>query len=86
MRKVSPHEPRAELLLPEDVDKDVASLSEALREKQAERIARNVLSRPDVSQMLRELVEMGICANEEEAIIKALKAFFMAVSPTTEGA
>jgi hypothetical protein len=43
MGKISPHEPRAELLSPEDVDKDVASLSEALMEKRAEQIARNVL-------------------------------------------
>ncbi|MFQ6057422.1 MAG: hypothetical protein ACE5MB_00885 [Anaerolineae bacterium] len=86
MGKISPHEPKAELLSPEDVDKDVASLSEALMEKRAERIARNVLAHPDVSKILRELVEMGICADEEEAITRALKAFFVAVSPTTEGA
>jgi len=86
MGKISPHEPRAELLSPEDVDKDVASLSEALMEKRAEQIARNVLARPDTSKILHELVEMGICTNEEEAIARALRAFFVAVSPTAEAA
>jgi hypothetical protein len=45
--KSKPTEPKVELLSLEDVDKDVASLSEALREKQSERIV--------LSQMLCEL-------------------------------
>ena len=39
------HEPNADLLTAEDVDGDVAALSEALLEKRVERIAHNVLLR-----------------------------------------
>ena len=63
MKGIRAHEPEAELLSPADVDKDVASLSEALLEKQAERIARNVLIRSDVRQMLDQLLAAGICAS-----------------------
>jgi hypothetical protein len=45
MEKMTAHEPNADLLTAEDVDGDVAALSEALLEKRAERIAHNVLLR-----------------------------------------
>jgi len=74
------HEPRAELLAPEDVDRDVSALAEALLEQQAERIARNVLLRPDVQEALRQLLATKLYASEEEIIARSLRALQVAVA------
>jgi len=81
MRNITPHEPQAALLVAEDVDKDVASLSEALLEEQAKRIARNVLLRSEVREILQALLESGACEDEEEAIIRGLKTLSAALLP-----
>lgn len=57
------HEPRAELLSPDDVDRDVAELSASLLEERARRIARNVLLRPDIRHLLGTLLIQGACAS-----------------------
>jgi len=71
--EIAPHEPRAALLSAKDVDRDVVSLSEALIEEQARRIARKVLLRPDVRQILKDLLESGAFKDEEEAIARGLE-------------
>jgi len=96
MEKISPHEPRAELLSPEDVDKDVASLDEELlgpKELEedvatldrllAEKRKAAILSEldPETWHLLEELVEQGICQDEKEAVTRAVRAFVLAVSP-----
>jgi len=73
-------EPGAELLAPEDVDRDVSALSEALLEQRVERIARNVLLRPDVQEALRQLLATKLYANEEEIIARSLRALQVAVA------
>jgi len=83
--RVAPHEPQATLLSADDVDKDVASLSEALLEERIRRIARNVLLRPDVRQILQDLLESGACRDEEEAIVRGLKTLFVSLPPVWEG-
>lgn len=80
-KRIAPHEPQAALLSAKDVNGDVASLSEALLEERVNRIARNVLLRPDVRQLLRALLESGVCENEEEAIARGLKTLSVALSP-----
>ena len=75
------HEPEAQLLSAEDVDQDVVSLSEALEEQRVERIARNVLQRPEVQQMLDRLRATGMYASDEEVIVRALRTLLAAVSP-----
>ena len=85
MKQIAAHEPKAELLSAEDVDKDVASLSEALMEERARRIAQNVLLRPDMRQILRDLLKSGACENEEEAIARGLKTLSVALLPVLEG-
>ncbi len=85
MEMKRPHEPQAALLSAEDVDKDVASLSEALIEERARRIARNVLLRSEIRQILEALLESGVCENEEEAIARGLKILSVALSPALEG-
>ena len=85
MKQIAAHEPKAELLSAEDVDKDVASLSEALMEERARRIAQNVLLRPDMRQILGALLESGACENEEEAIARGLKVLSVALLPVLEG-
>jgi hypothetical protein len=85
MKRIAPHEPQAALLSVEDVDKDVASLSEALIEERARRIARNVLLRSEIRQILEALLESGACENEEEAIARGLKILSVALSPALEG-
>jgi len=85
MKRIAPHEPKAELLSPKDVDRDVASLSEALLEERARRIARNILLRPDIRQILKALLESGACEDEEEAIARGLKTLSVALSPALKG-
>ena len=85
MKQIAAHEPKAELLSAEDVDRDVASLSEALMEERARRIAQNVLLRPDMRQILRDLLKSGACENEEEAIARGLKTLSVALLPVLEG-
>ncbi len=85
MKRIAPHEPQAALLSAEDVDKDVAFLSEALMEERARRIAQNVLLRPDMRQILGDLLESGACENEEEAIARGLKTLSVALLPALEG-
>ena len=80
MRIIAPHEPQAALLSAEDVDRDVASLSEALMEERARRIARNILLRPEVRQILQALLTSGACEDEEEAITRGLKTLSVALS------
>lgn len=85
MKKIAPHEPQAALLSAEDVDKDVASLSDALIEERARRIARHVLLRPEINQILQELLKNGVCESEEEAIARGLKTLSVALLPAPEG-
>jgi len=42
MKRIAPHEPKAELLSAEDVDKDVASLSKALSESHKARLRTSI--------------------------------------------
>ncbi len=85
MKRITTHEPKAELPSAEDVDRDVAFLSEALMEERARRIAQNVLLRPDMRQILGDLLESGACENEEEAIARGLKTLSVALLPVLEG-
>lgn len=75
---------QAALLSAEDVDRDVASLSEALMEERARRIARQVLLHPEIRQILRSLLESGACESEEEAIARGLRTLSAALSPALE--
>ena len=85
MKKIAAHEPNAVLLAPEDVDSDVALLGEALLEKRAERIAHNVLLRPDIQEALRQLLASKLYANEEEVLARSLKAMQIAVGSPVAG-
>ena len=87
MKKVSEitaHEPEAELLSAEDVDKDVASFTKALAQKKAERLTQTVLMREDIRQIFDNLLSVGVFRDEEEIITRALQALFVAVSPHAE--
>lgn len=79
MAKTVP-EPNAELLSAEDVHQDVASLTAALERRRAERQAYDTLDRPDVREMLNKLISTGVCANEEEAIERALRTLLTAMT------
>ncbi|MBM4044474.1 MAG: hypothetical protein FJ279_05115 [Planctomycetes bacterium] len=72
-------EPQAELLSAQDMHGDVASLTAALERRRAERRAYGILARPDVRAMLDKLIASGACANEEEAIERALKTLVTAI-------
>ena len=86
MKKIMAHEPNADSLAPEDVDHDVAALGEALLEQRAERIAHNVLLRPDIQDALRQLMASRLYADEEEVIARSLKAMQIAVGAAGIGA
>ena len=75
-------EPRAEGLAAEDVHRDVAALTAALERRRAERGAYNILERPHIRAMLDKLIASGACANEEEAIERALKTLVTVVMPS----
>ncbi len=82
MSNILVHEPKAELLAPEDVDRDVSALSAALLEQRAEHIARNVLVRPGIQETLRQLLATRLYANEEEVIVRSLRTLQVAVAPS----
>jgi hypothetical protein len=73
-------EPSAELLSAEDVHRDASELTAALERRRVERQAYDILARPDVRQMLDRLVSSGACANEAEAIERALRTLVTAVT------
>ncbi|MBC6481432.1 MAG: hypothetical protein EBE86_013345 [Hormoscilla sp. GUM202] len=79
MKKTVP-EPNAELLSAEEVHDDVMSLQSALEQRKAERQAYNILERPQIKKMLSQVIASGVCANEAEAIERALKTLVTAVS------
>lgn len=79
MKKTVP-EPNAELLSAEEVHADVMSLQSALEQRKAERQAYNILERPQIKEMLSQVIASGVCANETEAIERALKTLVTAVS------
>jgi len=81
MSEITAHEPEAELLSAEDVDKDVASFTKALAQKKAERLTQTVLMREDIRQIFDALLSMGVFRDEEEIITRALQALFVAISP-----
>jgi len=80
MMKTVP-EPNAELLSAEDVHEDVASLNALLEQRRTEQQAYEILNRPNIREMLKQLVAGGICRSEEEAIERALKTLLTAVTP-----
>jgi len=73
-------EPNAELLSADDVHRDVAELTAALERRRAERQAYEILERPDVWQMLDQLIAGGVCAHEAEAIERAWRTLVTAIT------
>lgn len=74
-------EPNAELLSAEDIHEDVESLGALLERRRTEQQAYDILNRPNIREMLKQLVARGICRSEEEAIERALKTLLTAVTP-----
>jgi len=79
MPSITPHESDAELFTPEDVDKDFASLRDALLEKQIQRLVRELVRRSDVYIALQKLVASGRFANEVEALAHAVRTLQFAM-------
>ena len=78
-------EPKAEGLAAVDVHRDVAALTAALERRRADRGASSILERPHIRAMLDTLIASGACANEEEAIERALKTLVTVVMPSRRG-
>jgi len=76
---ITPHESDAEFFTPDDVERDVASLSNALRKKRIQNLVRELLERPDVDAALKKLVVGGHFANEAEALIHAVRTLEFAL-------
>jgi hypothetical protein len=72
-------EPNTELLSSEDIHEDVMTLTEALERRKAERKAYQILSRPDIQNLLDRAISSGVCATEEEVIERALRTLIVAV-------
>jgi len=76
---VSQEEP---LLTPEEAWQDYESLKIALTEEVGGPDARQWLELPpNISVLVRELVAAGVCRDERDVIVRAVEAFFVAVSP-----
>ena len=73
-------EPNAELLSVDDIHLDVKILTSLLEKRRVERRSYEILQRPNVQDMLIKLIKDGECADEEEAIERALKTLITAVS------
>ena len=70
------------LLTPEEAWQDYQSLKIALTEEAGGREAQQWLELPpNISVLVRELVAAGICRDERDVIVRAVEAFFVAVSP-----
>ena len=74
-------EPNAELLDEQDVHQDVVSLTEALERRRTERWFYDILNRKSVRDMLNQLIQSGVCADEGEAIERGLRTLLTAVAP-----
>lgn len=79
MPPITPHESDAELMTPEDVEKDVASLTEALLEKKIQRVVRELMRQSDIYVTLQQLVTSGRFANEVEVLTHAVRTLQFAV-------
>ena len=76
---VSQEEP---LLTPEEAWQDYESLKIALAEEAGGPDAQQWLELPPhISELVRELVTAGVCQDERDVIVRAVEAFFVAVSP-----
>jgi len=73
-------EPNAELLSAEDVHGDVASLNVLLEQRRTERQVYEILNRPNVQKMLKQLIAMGMFDSEEDVIERGLKTLLTAVT------
>jgi len=70
------------LLTPEEAWQDYQSLKVALAEEAGGLEVQQWLELPpNVSALVRELVAAGVCRDERDVIVRAVEAFFVAVSP-----
>ena len=70
------------LLTPVEAWQDYESLKIALTEETGGPDARQWLELPPhISALVRELVVTGVCQDERDVIVRAVEAFFVAVSP-----
>lgn len=79
MSPIAPHESDAKLLTPADIEKDFASLTDGLLEKQIQRLARELLRRSDIYVALQQLVANGRFANEVDALAHAVRTLQFAM-------
>jgi hypothetical protein len=84
MPPITPHESDAELITPEDVEKDVASLTEALLEKRIQRLVRELLRQSDIYATLQKIVASGRFANEVDALAHAVRTLHFAIEAKQE--
>ena len=83
-RDVTPHESDEALVGSDEVANDVAAIDECLAERRAERIVRAVVRKEDVRELVGQLIDAGICEDEEEVIERAVQSFFVAVFPPSQ--
>jgi len=79
MPPITPHESDAEFITPEDVENDVAFLTEALLEKQIQDFVRELVRRSDIYVALQKLATIGRFANEVEALAHAVQTLQFAM-------
>jgi hypothetical protein len=83
-RLITPHESDAEFITPEEVEKDVAFLTDALIEKKIQRVVRELLRQSDIYATLQKLVASGRFTNEVEALAHAVRTLHFAIETKQE--
>jgi len=71
--------PENEILSPQEAWADFISLKQALNSGSQETVLLPITL--DAATLAKKLVELGICENETEVIARAVRTFFVAVSP-----
>ena len=80
-KKITAHEPEAELLGPEDLAHDVGVINRCIQRRQVERLMREAVSESGTQKLMEALISAGVCKDEKEVIMRGIQTLFVAAFP-----
>ena len=80
-KKITAHEPEAELLGPEDLEHDVAVINQCIQRRQVEKLVQKALSESGIQKRMESLISAGVCKDEKEVIMRGIQTLFVAAFP-----
>ena len=80
-KKVTAHEPEAELLGPEDLEHDVAVINRCIQRRQVEKLVQEALSESTIQELMEALISAGVCKDEKEVIMRGIQTLFVTTLP-----